>query len=41
MAAETQRGDDESGLLSGWIAGGLVVVAIFAVGAYFWFSYHP
>jgi hypothetical protein len=26
---------------AGWIAGLLVIVAILAVGATFWFMYHP
>jgi hypothetical protein len=25
----------------GWIAGGGAILAVFAVGAAFWFSYHP
>ncbi len=25
----------------GWVLGGLVILGVFAVGAAFWFSYHP
>jgi len=25
----------------GWIIGGVAVLAVFVVGAAFWFSYHP
>lgn len=33
--------DDERGANVGWAAGALVIVAVMAVGAYFWFSHHP
>lgn len=26
---------------AGWIAGAIVIVAFFVVGAAFWFTYHP
>jgi hypothetical protein len=26
---------------AGWIAGGVIIAAIFVVGAVFWFTYHP
>ncbi len=26
---------------AGWIAGGLAILAVLAVGAGFWFRYHP
>ncbi|HTW40307.1 MAG TPA: hypothetical protein VMF04_05585 [Thermoplasmata archaeon] len=26
---------------AGWIAGAVVIAAIFAIGAAFWFMYHP
>jgi hypothetical protein len=26
---------------AGWIAGGIVIAAVLAVGATFWFMYHP
>lgn len=36
-------GDYESARTAnaGWVAGGLIVLAIFAAGAFFWFTYHP
>jgi hypothetical protein len=33
--------NDGRGENAGWLAGLLVIVAIFAVGATFWFMYHP
>jgi hypothetical protein len=33
--------EERRGANAGWIAGALVVLAVFAVGAYFWFRYHP
>jgi len=33
--------DDARGTNVGWLAGGLVILAVFAVGAFFWFKYHP
>lgn len=29
------------GDLKGWVAGALVIVGVLAVGAAFWFRYHP
>lgn len=26
---------------AGWIAAALIVAAVFAIGAAFWFTYHP
>jgi hypothetical protein len=26
---------------AGWIASGVVIAAVFVVGAAFWFTYHP
>ncbi len=33
--------EDTRGANLGWIVGGLVILAVFAVGAGFWFIYHP
>lgn len=41
MAASQGTTDDESGLYTGWIAGALVITAVLATGAFFWFRYHP
>jgi hypothetical protein len=34
-------GSGLGGANAGWIAGALVIVAVLAVGAVFWFKYHP
>lgn len=35
-AAEGSRGAN-----LGWVIGGLVILAVFAVGGAFWFMFHP
>ncbi len=35
-APESERGQN-----LGWVAGALVILSVFAVGAAFWFKYHP
>jgi len=32
---------EEPGTYTGWIAGGLAILAILAIGAVLWFMYHP
>ena len=32
--------ENSGGLYLGWVVGGLLILAIFAVGAAFWFIYH-
>jgi hypothetical protein len=32
--------DSARGANLGWVAGALVILAVFVVGAVFWFSYH-
>jgi hypothetical protein len=32
--------DDARGAIVGWAAGALLILAVFVVGAVFWFSYH-
>jgi len=41
VAASASAHDDDAGLHAGWIAGALVIAGVFAVGAFFWFRYHP
>ncbi|MGD0718000.1 MAG: hypothetical protein ABSA15_00240 [Thermoplasmata archaeon] len=42
MSGATEPGSDDTYHPNvGWIASGLIVAAIFAVGAAFWFMYHP
>lgn len=38
VAASAER---EPNPYAGWIAGGLIILAILAVGATLWFSHHP
>lgn len=33
--------DGDRKAYAGWLAGGLVVLAAFVIGAAFWFRYHP
>ncbi len=33
--------EDDRGAYAGWIAGGLVILAVLAIGAGLWFHYHP
>jgi hypothetical protein len=33
--------NDGRGENAGWIAGFLVIAAVVAIGAVFWFTYHP
>ena len=37
----TAMDNGERGTNLGWIAGGLVILGVFVVGGYFWFSAHP
>jgi len=33
--------EDERGAYAGWLAGGLVILAVLLVGVGLWFHYHP
>jgi hypothetical protein len=39
--APSRMDDEDRGAYIGWLAGGLVIVAVLAVGAGLWFHYHP
>ena len=39
--SESDAEEPAWGANSGWIAGFLVIVAVMAIGAAFWFMYHP
>ena len=41
MAADPRAEDGTGGTYAGWVAGALVIAAVFAVGAIFWFMHHP
>ncbi len=42
MSGATEAGgDDPYHPNAGWIAAGVIVAAVFAIGAVFWFMYHP
>lgn len=41
MVADPRPEDDTSGSYAGWVAGALVIAAVLAVGAIFWFMHHP
>jgi hypothetical protein len=33
--------EEQRGANTGWIVGGLFILAVIAVAAFFWFRYHP
>jgi hypothetical protein len=39
--SEVSAFEDDRGAYAGWIAGGLVILAVLAIGAGLWFHYHP
>jgi hypothetical protein len=41
-AAESRMAEDgDRGAYNGWIAAGIVILAVLAIGAGLWFHYHP
>lgn len=41
MAANEPAASEAPGAYTGWIVGGLLILAVFGVGAVFWFMHHP
>jgi hypothetical protein len=41
MPTTPVRPASAANLYAGWIAGGLVVLGVLLIGAFFWFSHHP
>lgn len=41
MSVNRMSSDDAKGSYTGWLVGGLLILAVLVVGAAFWFSYHP
>jgi hypothetical protein len=41
MTATPSVSAEEGGSYTGWLAGGMVILAILLIGAYLWFTYHP
>ncbi len=33
--------DERRGANTGWLVGGLLILAVFVAGGVFWFTYHP
>jgi hypothetical protein len=33
--------DDDRGAYTGWLVGGLIILAVLAIGGGLWFHYHP
>jgi len=41
MSAQTGPPEDDRGRYLGWAIGGILILGVLAVGATFWFIYHP
>lgn len=42
MGGSTESGPpDDYNQSMGWVVAGIIVAAVFAVGAAFWFTFHP
>jgi hypothetical protein len=41
VSSNEGRVDEARGIYTGWIAGALVVAAVFGVGVVIWFLHHP